>query len=100
MQPSQLTSHFDMHPNYSIKFTKYFRSKADCVTKTRFDVLSPYNNPIIAAIVESYLVSIRITRAMKPHAKAERYCLSNGDRGMFKLKWYLHVHRHSTQESS
>ncbi|KII69940.1 Zinc finger BED domain-containing protein 5 [Thelohanellus kitauei] len=52
------------------KDTNYFISKFVEGRKTMLDVCGPYNNNI-DAVEESYLVELKIGRAMKPHTIAE-----------------------------
>ncbi|KII75153.1 hypothetical protein RF11_10447 [Thelohanellus kitauei] len=55
-----------MHPNFLNKDTNYFRLKADGVRKTSLDVCGTYNHPNLAEVDASYLVKLRIARAIKP----------------------------------
>ncbi|XP_054573034.1 LOW QUALITY PROTEIN: zinc finger BED domain-containing protein 5-like, partial [Eptesicus fuscus] len=72
MKPNKLKCHFDSkHPCFAGKDTNYFRSKANGLKKARLDTGGKYHNQNIAAIKASYLVALRIARAMKPHTIAE-----------------------------
>ncbi|XP_067127418.1 protein FAM200C-like [Centruroides vittatus] len=51
--------------------TNYFRSKADGLKKARFDTGDKYHKQNATVVEVSYLVILRITRAMKPHTIAE-----------------------------
>lgn len=72
MKPNKLKRHFDSkHPSFAGKDTEYFRSKADGVRKARLDTGGKYHQQNVAAVEASYLVALRIARAMKPHTIAE-----------------------------
>ncbi|KAK1346651.1 hypothetical protein QTO34_000511 [Cnephaeus nilssonii] len=72
MKPNKLKCHFDSkHPSFAGKDTNYFRSKADGLKKARFDTGGKYHKQNVAAVEASYLVALRIARAMKPHTIAE-----------------------------
>ncbi|KAM5223135.1 zinc finger BED domain-containing protein 5-like isoform 2-T2 [Hipposideros larvatus] len=72
MKPNKLKRHFDSkHPSFADKDTNYFRSKADGLKKPRLDTGGKYHKQNVAAVEASYLVELRIARAMKPHTIAE-----------------------------
>ncbi|XP_066450060.1 SCAN domain-containing protein 3-like [Eleutherodactylus coqui] len=72
MKPNKLKRHFDSkHPTFAGKNIDYFRNKADGLKKSRFDTGSQYHKHNVAAVEASYLVALRIARAMKPHTIAE-----------------------------
>ncbi|XP_039180852.1 zinc finger BED domain-containing protein 5-like isoform X2 [Crotalus tigris] len=72
MKPNKLKRHFDTnHPSFTSKDTNYFRSKADGHKKPRLDTGVKYHKQNVTAIEASYLVALRIARAMKPHTIAE-----------------------------
>ncbi|XP_015685817.1 protein ZBED8-like, partial [Protobothrops mucrosquamatus] len=72
MKPNILKCHFDSkHPSFAGKDTNYFRSKADGLKKARLDTGGKYHKQNVAAVEASYLVALRIARAMKPHTIAE-----------------------------
>ncbi|XP_048344945.1 protein ZBED8-like isoform X2 [Sphaerodactylus townsendi] len=90
MKPNKLKRHFDSkHPSFAGKDTNYFRSKADGLKKARLDIGGKFHKQNvcgkkarlhaggqflkqnIAAVEASYLVALRIARAMKPHTITE-----------------------------
>ncbi|XP_070257217.1 protein FAM200C-like isoform X1 [Myotis yumanensis] len=72
MKPNKLRRHFDSkHPSFAGKDTNYFRSKADGLKKARLDTGGKYQKENVAAVEASYLVALRIARAMKPHTIAK-----------------------------
>ncbi|KAK1339624.1 hypothetical protein QTO34_018178 [Cnephaeus nilssonii] len=72
MKPNKLKCHFDSkHLRFASKDTNYFRSKADGLKKARLDTGGKYHKQNVAAIEASYLVALRIARAMKPHTIVE-----------------------------
>ncbi|CAJ0945397.1 unnamed protein product, partial [Ranitomeya imitator] len=72
MKPNKLKRHFDSkHPLFASKDISYFRSKADGLKKSRFDTGGQYHKHNVAAVEASYLVALRIARAMKPHTIGE-----------------------------
>nr|KAF6360181.1 hypothetical protein mMyoMyo1_011133 [Myotis myotis] len=72
MKLNKLKHHFDSkHPIFADKDTNYFRSKADGLKKARLDTGGKYHKQNVAAIEASYMVALRIARAMKPHPIAE-----------------------------
>ena len=76
MKPNKLKRHFDSkHPSFADKDTQYFTCKADGVKKARLDSGGKYHKQTIAAVEASYLVALRIARAMKPHTIAEELLL-------------------------
>ncbi|KAK1336735.1 LOW QUALITY PROTEIN: hypothetical protein QTO34_002770 [Cnephaeus nilssonii] len=76
MKPNKRKRHFDSkHPSFASKDTNYFRSKADGLKKARLDTGGKYHKQNIAAVEASYLVALRIARAMKPHTIAENLLL-------------------------
>ncbi|XP_039213888.1 zinc finger BED domain-containing protein 5-like [Crotalus tigris] len=76
MMPNKLKRHFESkHPSYAGKDTNYFRTKADGLKKARLDTGGKYHKQNIAAIEASYVVTLRIARAMKPHTIAEELLL-------------------------
>nr|KAF6360128.1 hypothetical protein mMyoMyo1_011086 [Myotis myotis] len=77
MKPNKLKCHFDSkHLSFAGKGTNYLRSKADGLKKARLDTGGKYHKKNLAAVEASYLVALRITRAMKPHTIAEDLLLS------------------------
>ncbi|XP_039175589.1 SCAN domain-containing protein 3-like [Crotalus tigris] len=76
MNPNKLKRHFESkHPSYAGKDTNYFREKSDGLKKGRLDTGGKYHRQNVAAIEGSYLVALRIARAMKPHTIAEELLL-------------------------
>ncbi|XP_023238257.1 zinc finger BED domain-containing protein 5-like [Centruroides sculpturatus] len=72
MKLNKLKRHFDSkHPSFAGKDTNYFRSKADILKKARFDTGDKYHKQNVAAIEASYLVALRIARAIKHYTIAE-----------------------------
>lgn len=70
MKLNKLKCHFDSkYLSFAGKNTSYFRSNADRLKKARLD--TKYRKENITAIEASYLVALRIARAMKPHTIAE-----------------------------
>lgn len=70
MKLNKLKCRFDSkHLSITGKNTSYFRSNADGLKKSRLD--TKYHKQNITAIEASYLVALRIARAMKPHTIAE-----------------------------
>ncbi|KAK1346479.1 hypothetical protein QTO34_000335 [Cnephaeus nilssonii] len=71
MKPNKLKRHFDSkHLSFAGKDTNCFRSKADGLKKARLDTGGKYLQHV-AAVEASYLVALRIARAMKSHTIAE-----------------------------
>nr|KAF6300234.1 hypothetical protein mPipKuh1_009369 [Pipistrellus kuhlii] len=71
MKLNKLKRHFDSkHLSFAGKDTNYFSSKADGLKKARLDT-GKYHKQNIAAVEASYLVALRIARAMKPYTIAE-----------------------------
>ncbi|KAK1339678.1 hypothetical protein QTO34_018232 [Cnephaeus nilssonii] len=62
---------YRMHLSFTGKDTNYFRSKADGLQKARLDTGGKYHKQNVAAIEASYLVALRIARAMKPYTITE-----------------------------
>ncbi|BFZ22861.1 hypothetical protein BsWGS_25900 [Bradybaena similaris] len=72
MKPNNLKRHFDSkHPSFAGKDTNYFRSKADGLEKVRLDTGGKYHKQNVSAVEASYLMALRIARAMKPQTIAE-----------------------------
>lgn len=72
MKPNKLKRHFDSkHPSFASRDINYFRSKADALKKARLDTGGKYYKQNAAAVEASYLVALRIARAMKPHTIGE-----------------------------
>nr|XP_008103991.1 PREDICTED: SCAN domain-containing protein 3 isoform X1 [Anolis carolinensis]XP_008103992.1 PREDICTED: SCAN domain-containing protein 3 isoform X1 [Anolis carolinensis]XP_008103993.1 PREDICTED: SCAN domain-containing protein 3 isoform X1 [Anolis carolinensis]XP_008103994.1 PREDICTED: SCAN domain-containing protein 3 isoform X1 [Anolis carolinensis]XP_008103995.1 PREDICTED: SCAN domain-containing protein 3 isoform X1 [Anolis carolinensis]XP_008103997.1 PREDICTED: SCAN domain-containing protei len=72
MKPNKLKRHFDCkHSSLAGKDPNYFRSKADGLKKARLDTGGEYHKQNVTAVEASYLVALRIARAMKPHTTAE-----------------------------
>ncbi|KAK1336381.1 hypothetical protein QTO34_004187 [Cnephaeus nilssonii] len=72
MKPNKLKRHSDSkYLSFAGKDTNYFRSKADGLEKARPDTGGKYHKQNVAAVEASYLVALRIARAMKPHTIAE-----------------------------
>ncbi|XP_048351811.1 protein ZBED8-like [Sphaerodactylus townsendi] len=72
MKPNKLKRHFDSkHSNFAGKDTNDCRSKADGLKKARLDTGGKFHKQNIAAVEASYLVALRIARAMKPHTIAK-----------------------------
>jgi hypothetical protein len=76
MKPNKLKRHFDSkHLSFADKDIHYFKCKADVVKNARLDFSGKYHKQNIAAVEASYLVALRIARAMKPHNIAEELLL-------------------------
>ncbi|XP_053431246.1 protein ZBED8-like isoform X2 [Nycticebus coucang] len=72
MKPNKLKRHFDSkHPSFASKDINYVRSKADGLKKARLGTGGKYHKENVAAVEASYLVALRIARAMKPHTIAK-----------------------------
>ncbi|XP_070599912.1 protein FAM200C-like [Erythrolamprus reginae] len=72
MKPNKLKRHFDSkHANFVGMDPNYFRSKADGLKEAVLDTGGKCRNQNKAAVEASYLVALRIARAMKPHTIAE-----------------------------
>ncbi|BFZ03436.1 hypothetical protein BsWGS_06475 [Bradybaena similaris] len=74
MKPNKLKRHFDSkHPSFTGNDTNNFRSKADRLKNARLDTGGKYHKQNVSAVEASfsYLVALRIARAMKPHTIAE-----------------------------
>lgn len=70
MKLNKLKCHFDSkYLSFTCKNTSCFRSNAGGFKKSRLD--TKYHKQNITAIEASYLVALRIARAMKPHTIAE-----------------------------
>ena len=77
MKPNKMKRHFDAkHPIFAGKDVQYLKNKADGVKKSRLDFGGKYQLQNMAAIEASYLVSLRIAKAKKPHTIAEELLLS------------------------
>lgn len=78
MKPNKLKRHFDSkHLSFASRDINYFRSKADALKKARLDTGGKYYKQNAAAVEleASYLVALRIARAMKPHTIGEDFLL-------------------------
>ena len=76
MKPNKMKRHSDAkHPNFAGKVIQYLKNKADGVKKSRLDFGGKYQQQSMAAIEASYLVALKIAKAMKPHTIAEELLL-------------------------
>ncbi|BFZ23033.1 hypothetical protein BsWGS_26072 [Bradybaena similaris] len=76
MKPNKLKCHFDSkYLSFASMDTNYFRSKADGLKKARLDTGGKCHKQNVSAIEASYLVALRIARAMKAHIIAENLLL-------------------------
>ena len=85
MKPNKMKRHFDAkHPNFAGKDVQYLKNKADGVKNSRFDIDGKYQKQNMAAIEASYLVTLRIAKAKKPHTMP-RSCCCQQPKTLFEL---------------
>ena len=72
MKPSKLKRHLETsHPDYKDKNLGYFERKATGFKRARLDSSGVFRQEHRAAVEASFIVSLRIAKAKKPHTIAE-----------------------------
>ena len=76
MKPNKLRRHLESkHPNFINKDLSFFKNKSEQLKKAHLDSHGSYKRKGKAALMASYIVSLRIAKAKKPHVIGEELIL-------------------------
>ena len=76
MKPSKLKRHLETKHTYcKDKDLSFFEQKANCVKRSRMDSSGVFQQQNRAAVEATFVVSLRIAKAKKPHTIAEQLIL-------------------------
>ena len=76
MKPSKLKRHLETkHTDCKDKDLSFFERKANCVKRSRMDSSGVFQQQNRAAVEATFVVSLRIAKAKKPHTTAEQLIL-------------------------
>ena len=76
MKPSKLKMHLQTkHTDSKDKDLSFFERKANCVKRSRMDSSGVFQQQNRAAVEATFVVSLRIAKAKKPHTIAEQLIL-------------------------
>ena len=76
MKPFQLKRHFEKeHSDCKDKDISFFQRKVDTVKRTKLDATGDFHSSSKSALEASYIVSLQIAKAKKPHTIGEELIL-------------------------
>ena len=76
MKPFQLKGHFENeHSDCKDKDISFFQRKVDTVKRTMLDATGDFHSSSVSALEASYIVSLQISKAKKPHRVGEELIL-------------------------
>ena len=76
MKPSKLKRHLETkHTDCKDKDLLFFERKANCVKRSRMDNSGVFQQPNRASVEATFVISLRIAKAKKPHTIAEQLIL-------------------------
>ena len=76
MKPFQLKRQFEKeHSYYKDKDISFFQRKVDTVKRTKLDATGDFHSSSKSALEASYIVSLKISKAKKPHRVGEEFIL-------------------------